>query len=127
VKKVVVEWMHLEKDEKTCDRCDRTGQEVQEVVSRLNAECGPKDVQIERVETKLTGSEIERSNLVLVNGIPIENLLPNAEASKSHCSSCGDLTGKDESCRTIVQLGAVYESIPQRLIRAAVCQEAGCC
>jgi len=127
MKTVIIEWMHLDKDGSTCERCNNTGKEIEEVVLRLNAECEPSDVRIELLETRLSESEIDKSNLILVNGFPLESLLPDAQASSSNCSSCGELTGKEESCRTIVQSGSIYETIPQQMIRNAVCQVAKCC
>ncbi len=127
MKTVEVEWMHLDKEGNTCNRCDNTGKEVREIVSRLNIECAPQSVKVKLHETKLTELEIENSNLILINGTPLEDLIPNARASDSSCSSCGEITGKEESCRTIVQFDSVYETIPQRLIRDAVCQVAKCC
>ncbi|MBN2357363.1 DUF2703 domain-containing protein, partial [candidate division KSB1 bacterium] len=44
--------------------------------------------------TKLTPDELAQSNLILLNGIPIENILPNSRAAQSLCPSCCDFTGK---------------------------------
>lgn len=127
MRSVVIEWMHLDKDGNTCERCSNTGYEVKEVVSQLNDECRSSGIRIDLVETKLPESEIDKSNLILVNGVAIESLLSNAQASRSSCSSCGELTGNEELCRTIVQFGSVYETIPQQLIRKTVCQVTQCC
>ncbi len=124
---VEIEWMHLDVDGSTCERCNGTGNEIRQIVARLNVECAPAGVQVNFLETKLTESEIDDSNLILINGVPLENLIPDAQVSDSGCSSCGEITGKEESCRTIVQFGSVYETIPQRLIRDAVCEVAKCC
>ncbi len=112
MKTVMVEWRHLEKEGKTCDRCARTGQGIAELVQRLQEECRPKGVKILFTETKMTEAEIGQSNLVLINGVPLETVLPRTTASKSSCCSCGELTGKEESCRTIVRHGQVYEPFP---------------
>ncbi|MDH3392569.1 MAG: DUF2703 domain-containing protein [Desulfobulbaceae bacterium] len=127
MKKIVVEWMHLDKDGQTCDRCAETGVGVVETVQALAAECREKGVEIVFRETRLAPEQIDQSNLILVDGVPIEDLLPDAVASASCCCSCGDLTGKDESCRTIVRFGVVHEAIPPEMIREAICRVAGCC
>ena len=127
MKSIIVEWMYLDVEGSTCERCNDTGREIEEVIFRLNAECEPSGVRIDLVETRLSASEIEKSNLILVNGAVLESLLPDARASSSSCSSCGELTGKEESCRTIVQSDSVHETIPQQLIREAICRVAQCC
>lgn len=127
MKTVMVEWLHLEKEGKTCDRCARTGQGIAALSQRLREECRPKGVEILFTETKVTEAEIGRSNLVLINGVPLETVLPRTTASASGCCSCGELTGKEESCRTIVRQGQVYEAIPGEFIREAICKVAGCC
>ena len=124
---IYVEWMHLDKDGQTCERCSNTGLEVKQIVERLNNECASKQIQILFKETKLTEANIDKSNLILINGSPIENLLPNTIVSESSCCSCGELTGKDEVCRTIVHFSEVYETIPQKMIRDAICKIANCC
>ncbi|MFZ5773885.1 MAG: DUF2703 domain-containing protein [Thermodesulfobacteriota bacterium] len=124
---VTVEWRHLDKDGKTCDRCAATGQELIELVRRMDAECRPKGVRIVFTETRLTEAEIDQSNLILINGAPLESLLPKTTASTSPCCSCGELTGREECCRTLVRFGQVHEAIPPSFIREAICAVAGCC
>jgi hypothetical protein len=127
MKTVTVEWRHLDKEGKTCDRCAETGQGVAEMVHTLQQECRAKGVDILFTETKLSEAEISQSNLILINGKPIETLLPLATISASPCCSCGELTGKEECCRAIIRHGQVHEAIPQEFIREAICRVAGCC
>lgn len=127
MKTVTVEWKHLEQGGKTCDRCAATGKGIVELVRELQAECAPKGVDILFTETTLTATEIAQSNLILINGQPLESLLPLASASESSCCSCGELTGQAESCRTIIWQGEIHEAIPPTLIRQAICRVAGCC
>lgn len=127
MKNVVIEWLHLEVGGATCQRCGDTGVELSRAVERLRAECAPRGVEIIFRETLLDPRQIAKSNTILINGTPLEQILPQAEAGASCCTSCGDLTGRDEECRTLVHLGQTYETIPQDLIRQAVCKVAGCC
>ena len=78
-------------------------------------------------ETKVSEADIDQSNLILINGMPLDAVLPQTTASESSCCSCGELTGREESCRTIVRHGQVYEAIPQEFIREAICKIGGCC
>ena len=124
---VTVEWRHLDKEGRTCDRCAETGQGIAELVQCMQEECKPKGVAILFTETKVSEAEIGQSNLVLINGRPIEAVLPRTAASASPCCSCGELTGREESCRTLIRHGQIYEAIPREFIREAVCRVAGCC
>lgn len=127
MKTVTVEWRHLEKEGKTCDRCDTTGQDLRALAQRLQEECRSKRVEILFLETKLSEAEIEQSNLILINGKPIETLLPLTTVSKNPCCSCTELTGRQESCRTIIRNGRTHEAVPQEFIREAICRVADCC
>lgn len=124
---VTIEWLHLEVEGATCQRCGDTGQELHLAVDRLRDECAPRGVEILFRETLLNPRQIAKSNTILINGVPLEKILPQASASTSCCPSCGDLTGGNEQCRTLVHLGQTFETIPQSLVRQAVCKVAGCC
>lgn len=124
---IIIEWKHLDVAWATCRRCGDTGLELVQAIERLRAECAPRGVNIVFRETRLGADEIAESNTILINGSPLETLLPHTLASTSCCTSCGDLTGRPEQCRTLVHLGQEYETISQDLIRQAVCQVGGCC
>ena len=124
---IIIEWRHLDIAGKTCQRCGDPGAELRTAITRLQNECGPRGVNILFQETKLTGNEIVHSNTILINGAALETILPDAQASENCCTSCADLTGRPEQCRTLVYLGQEYETIPQDLIRQAVCRIGGCC
>jgi len=128
MKTLDIEWKHYDKAGNTCARCSETGQTLQKVVTELAEECRPCGWDIRLKITTLTEAEIPESNLILLNGTPIETVLANAEAGESHCESCCDLTGNSSTCcRTIELDGESYESIPANLIREAVCNIAQCC
>ncbi len=122
-----IEWRHLEKDGRTCQRCSDTLQSLQQVVSQLAAECAPRGVTIAYRETRLSREQLPQSNLILFNGVPLESVLPGASASESECSSCGDLCGQPSLCRTVTVGGQTFEAIPATLIRQAACAVARCC
>jgi len=131
MKTLTIEWRHLdiEKDgvASTCARCADTGEELADVVESLARECGAKGVEISFKETKLPPSEVAQSNLVLFNGVPIEEILPGAFASKNECQSCCELIGEQTYCRTVEYGGRTYETLPAPLIREATCAVAQCC
>lgn len=124
---IVIEWLHLDVAGSTCDRCGATGLELRRAMERLRDECAPVGVEILFRETLLNADQIALSNTILINGVPLETILPHTLASTNCCTSCGDLTGQAQQCRTLVHLGQEHEIIPRELIRQAVCQIAGCC
>jgi len=128
MKKLEIEWRHLDIDGDTCERCSETGETLKIVVDQLAEECRPSGWEIVFRETALTQNELPESNMILINGTPIEDILPQAQVSESHCQSCCDCTGKEDIfCRTVEYDGRTYEAIPLSLIREAVCRAAGCC
>jgi hypothetical protein len=120
MKELSIEWKHYENEGATCLRCSATGKTLAQVVAQLEQELAPQGVTIRFTETKLSESEIPSSNMILLNGIPMEQLLAGAETSESLCSSCGCLAGRETFCRTIEFEGKSYEEIPEELIRKAV-------
>ena len=128
MKTLQIEWLHLDLEGETCDRCQDTGQAIRKAVSQLQQECRPRGWNIVFKETKLPAGDIARSNLILIDGRPLESLLPDAVSSVNHCQSCCDLLGSlSVRCRTLLFAGKTYDSIPAHLIRKAVCTIAKCC
>jgi predicted nucleic acid-binding Zn-ribbon protein len=129
MKHLEIEWRHLDKAGNTCHRCTDTGVALAEIMASLVTECQPCGWNITFKETKLDETAIAESNMIRINGVPIENILPNATASTSHCVSCCELfTGSQTTaCRTVAVDEQSYEAIPVSLIRQAVCTVAQCC
>ena len=115
-----IEWRHLDVDGKTCDRCADTGTAVRAACEGLARELAPKGWIVGFTETRLTENEISDSNAILVNGIPMEELLPHGRRSESCCPSCREMLGAPVMCRTIEHRGRTHEAIPPELIREAV-------
>lgn len=110
-----IEWRHYDKAGATCDRCGDTGANLKQVIG----EYARHGVVIELQETLLDEGRIDESNLVLVNGLPLEELL-TATTGASDCPSCSCLTGSETSCRTVQCGGEVYEELTPELIRKAI-------
>jgi hypothetical protein len=116
MKTLNIEWRHFETGGQTCDRCGDTGASLRRVIEELARTEG---VTIEFHETHLLASSIAQSNMVLFNGVPLEELLDGAEISSNECCSCSCLIGEDTECRTLLYQGKTYEDIPEELIREA--------
>ncbi|BFR48181.1 DUF2703 domain-containing protein [Nitratidesulfovibrio sp. HK-II] len=117
---MVVEWRHLDVQGQTCDRCRDTGAELRSAIKALSAEFAGDGVHIEYRETRLDPFDIAASNGILVDGVPIERLLPGARVTQTCCDSCGELLGAATDCRALELGGALYETIPADVIRTAL-------
>lgn len=112
---VVLEWRHYDKGGLTCDRCGDTGANLQLVM----AEYARQGVNVDLQETLLDESRISESNLVLINGVPLEELLA-ATTGTSDCKSCSCLTGSETSCRTVQCDGETFEELSPELLRRGI-------
>ena len=76
LKQLDIKWRHLDKDGDTCRRCSDTGKTLAQTVIDLMQECALHGVQVVYRETKLSVEEIPQSNVLLINGVALESLLP---------------------------------------------------
>ena len=120
MKSLCIEWKHLDIDNGTCLRCSKTGKTIGQVAKELKEELRPEGIKVDFKETKLSEKEIKESNIILINEIPLEQILSNAKIDENYCESCSCITGSDAYCRTIDYQGKTYEEIPEELIRRAV-------
>ncbi len=124
MKKLIIEWKHLDVEGETCNRCYDTGENLNQEVKRLNRSLQSQGIEVEWVETKLDDSQISQSNILLFNGVPIEEIL-DIQVSENFCESCTTLLGKDSFCRTVKYKGNEYEDIPAKAIRLAALKVLG--
>ena len=125
MKTMQIEWRHFDKAGETCDRCAATGISVKEVVAELATELTEREVSLNFTETLLSKEQMGESNLILIDGIPLEAVLDDAKADENHCQSCSCLTGAETNCRTVQYEGTSYEEIPAELIRRAIYKACG--
>ncbi len=125
MKTITIEWRHYAKKGATCDRCAATGRSVKEVVADFTGELASRGVKVVFLETVLPEEQMAESNMILFNGIPLEDILRDTTAAENACPSCSCLTGIETSCRTIEQGGTIYEEIPAEIIRRAALLVAG--
>lgn len=115
---LVIEWKHLDVDGETCDRCSDTGDTLIKEIKILNETMNEKGIEIILKETKLEDADIEHSNEILFNGVPIEEIL-SIKVADNYCESCSTLVNADTYCRTIIYNGNEYEDIPAKAIHHA--------
>ena len=122
MKNILIEWRHFDKDGKTCERCSGTGANIVAALGKLRVDLDSKDIKIDFKETKLPQSQMKESNEIWIDGILLENLIPNAVSGENDCDSCSDLIGSSSECRcrTVRHNDEILEEIPAELIRQAV-------
>lgn len=125
VKALHIEWKHYEKDGTTCTRCGDTGQSLTQAIEKLHGELAGRNIALTFTETILSEQDIPESNSILFNGMPLETLIPGAKTSENHCRSCSELTGRETRCRTVKVGDALYEALPEALIRQAALKALG--
>lgn len=118
MKKLIIEWRHLDIDGETCNRCYDTGENLYNEVTRLNRSLQSEGISVEWFETKLDKNQVNQSNALLFNGTPIEDIL-SIKVSENFCESCSSLLGEKTFCRTVTYEGEEYEDIPAKAIRNA--------
>lgn len=116
-----IEWHHLDREGKTCDRCSDTGETVRAACADLVKKLEPEGWEVTFKETLLTDRELHESNSIYFNGIAIENLLPGTGKSENCCASCGEILGTTAMCRTLERHGQTFEAIPAAMIVEAAC------
>jgi hypothetical protein len=122
-----VEWKHLNCNDRTCECCSETGATLREVVQELNTKCGGGSTEFRYAEVRLPAERVAESNVILVDGAPLESFIPGATVAQTECASCADLLGHAAQCRAIVADGVTYKAIPAKVIREALCNAAQCC
>ncbi len=118
MKKLVVEWKHLDVEGNTCDRCGETGTNLLGEITWLNEFLAPQGVAVELVETRLDPTQISESNALFMNGVSIEEIL-DIEVLENSCDSCSQLVDSEVCCRTIDNEKKQYDEIPAKAIREA--------
>ncbi len=118
-----IEWHRLMTDGKTCPRCGATGEEVDKASRTLEQSLAPLGIKVVLEKHELTPEAFKqdpsKSNRILLNGMPLEEVLGLKAGQSPCCSVCGDA-----ECRTVEAGSKIYETIPADLIVQAGLQAA---
>lgn len=115
-----IEWRHLDSDGQTCCRCSDTGAALKEALAETEAEWARQGITVRLKEVCLKAEQISESNLILVNGKPLETYLPVVQVVETDCPSCATLIGKASSCRALNIQGEMHEGLSKDLILKAL-------
>lgn len=120
MKTLHIEWRHYETEGKTCERCATTGETLAQVLDGLAGTLRARGVEVAVTEVPVPESGMSQSNMILFNGIPLEEVLTGAAVTETPCPSCSCLAGRETECRAVEFQGTTYEAIPPELIREAL-------
>jgi len=112
---LIIAWQRLVTEGNTCPRCGSTEDELDKAVHQLKEKLKLLDIDVVLEKAELSINEFKKdpvkSNSILFNGTPLENII-NAKTGKSQCCDvCGD-----EECRTVEIKGETFETIPAEII-----------
>ncbi|OGY22287.1 MAG: hypothetical protein A2126_01160 [Candidatus Woykebacteria bacterium GWB1_45_5] len=120
MKKLLIEWKHFDKEGETCSRCNETGVHIKQSIRELKTPLLKKGIEIQLRETKLTEDQMDKSNSLLFNGVPIEDVLNEVSVLRNTCNSCGDLTGNPCECRAVQTDNVTHDDIPKEIVKQAI-------
>ncbi|GAB4443797.1 MAG: hypothetical protein OHK0040_14470 [bacterium] len=120
MEKLVVAWQRLLNEAgETCDRCNKTYLNLEKVISVLKPALLNFGIEIVFEKKALSLEEFKKdplqSNIILIDGRPLEDLLNLKIGSSECCGPCGD-----SECRTILDNDGEKEEVEERLILKAI-------
>jgi hypothetical protein len=118
MKVLTIGWQRLVKEDRTCDRCAATGDEVKQAVEVLRDVLRPLGIEphleIGEIDEAAFRDDAAASNRIWIAGKALEEWIGAEVGSSRCCSVCGD-----SECRTVKLSATSFEVIPQRLILKA--------
>ncbi|MEW6118412.1 MAG: DUF2703 domain-containing protein [Nitrospirota bacterium] len=120
MKKIIIEWLHYDKEGTTCTRCGNSGATLRKAVEDLKFALKPAKIDIELKEILLSEEQIALSNTIRINGRDIKEILDESCSGQTPCPSCSDLRGQETCCNTFTFQGETYESVPEQMLIDAV-------
>lgn len=123
MKKIEITWQRLV-DEKgdTCDRCNKTYLNLESAIEKLKPLLDTIGMEVSFNKKALSMEEFKKnplsSNIIIINGKKIEDILNLKIGQSSCCGPCGD-----SECRTVIDESGAKEEIEERLIIKAFLKE----
>ena len=124
MKTLIIEWRHLDVKGETCDRCIQTGANLVDEINLLNRKLESLEIQVMLKENKLDEVRVNESNMILINNVPLENII-DIRVVDNFCKSCSDLVGSETYCRAVYYKGKKFDDVPRIAIREAVAKSLG--
>jgi hypothetical protein len=77
------------------------------------------DVELELENTRFPPERLEESNIVLINGVPVEKIF-SPDITFAGCSSCPDPSGEQDHCLGVPPGRDFFKAIPSEILRGAI-------
>jgi hypothetical protein len=124
MKTLKIKWQRLLIDDQTCQRCGATEAEIEKAFKSLKQSLNPMGIEVVLEKSAIKHADFvknpSKSNLILIDGRPLEDWLEALTGQSPCCGPCGDA-----ECRTMETQGKIYETIPAELIIKAGLKAAG--
>jgi hypothetical protein len=115
MKQLPIVWKRLVVDNRTCERCGATSEQLQLAVDKLQAALRPLGIQpvleTQAIDERAFKAQPSESNRVWIAGRPMEEWLGADVGMSPCCSVCGD-----SDCRTLKLAGQTFETVPAELL-----------
>lgn len=117
--RLVVEWRHLDPGETLCGRCTDTGANLLNAIVQMGREHLLDGVEVEVINTILPPDKVHESNIVLINGVPLEKIL-DRDFPSAECTGCPDFPREEVRCRPEPAERDVFAALPEAMLREAI-------
>ena len=116
MKTLSIVWQRLvNEQDKTCPRCQGTGDAVRRALERLRTVLEPLGVQAvlecRALDAQAFQAQPAESNRIWLDGQPLEAWLGGQAGASRCCDACGE-----QDCRTLELDGQSHEVIPEELL-----------
>lgn len=114
--RIVIKWQRLvDENGETCDRCNKTYQNLKEALSLIKSLLNKLDIDLTFEKVAINLDDFKKnplsSNQILIDDEPIEKILSLKIGQSSCCGPCGD-----KECRTIIEGEKEVEEVPVKTI-----------
>jgi hypothetical protein len=118
-----VEFLYL--DRTVCERCKGTEEVLREAVEEARAILGPTGVEVSLKMTHVASEELALA-LGFVSSPTVRVMGRDAafDVKENQCTSCGDLSGCDITCRVWTWQGQEYSVPPKAMLLDAILRDA---
>lgn len=117
MQELTIIWRRLIENDETCPRCGSTEKELDKAILILKEKNIEVILKKEALRLDQFKKNPDKSNQILINGKPLEDLLKGKTGKSKCCGVCGDT-----ECRTVEIDGEVHEVVSAEIIVEA-CQQ----
>jgi hypothetical protein len=117
-KELFIEWKHGKSSRVTCIICSDTGKTLQTLLQEIVPVLERDGIRVRIVDTDLPGADSE--DTILLNGIPIEDLINKAGSGQNYCRSTKCMMMQEEYPHISETDQEIRKEAPEILFRKAM-------